>query len=214
MKTNIASAISFAAFVGCGLVVEAGRRFPGRWDRRRSIHVFLFVALVVSFGAGLSQHDMWPFSSWNMMTGLTPPATRALPTLSLVGVDARGNEDEIDYRAWKPLSPEELDSWIRHNFYELDPAARARAASFLLQLSDGARERALSTPGLLFPNRRLGPLTAPTHLLHPAVWSRAENVPRTPFVGLRIYEQSWDLEARRLASARITRVLAYEYPSR
>lgn len=148
------------------------------------------------------------------MTGLTPPATRALPTLSLVGVDARGNEYEIDYRAWKPLSPEELDSWIRHNFYQLDPAARARAASFLLQLSDGARERALSTPGLLFPNRWLGPLTAPTHLLHPAVWSRLEDVPRNPFVGLRIYEQSWDLEARRLAPARITRVLAFDYPSR
>jgi len=214
VKTNIASALGFAAFVGSGLLVEAGRRFPGRWDRRRSIHVFLFVALFVSFGAGLSQHDMWPFSSWKMMTGLTPPATRALPTLSIVGVDAGGNEYQIDYRAWKPLSPEELDSWLRNNFYELDPAARARAASFLLQLSNGAREQALSTAGLPFPNRWLGHLTAPTHLLHPAVWSRAENTPHTPLVGLRIYEESWDLEARRHAPVRVTRVLADEYPSR
>jgi hypothetical protein len=147
------------------------------------------------------------------MTGLVPPATRTLPTLNIVGVDASGNEYEIDYRAWKPLSPEELDSWLRHNFYELDLAARNRATSFLLQLSNAAREQAISTDGLAFLNRWLGPLTAPTHLLHPAIWSHAQNVPHSRFVRLRIYEESWDLEARRYAPATITRVLAYEYPS-
>jgi hypothetical protein len=131
-----------------------------------------------------------------------------------VGVDASGNEYEIDYRAWKPLSQEELDSWLRHNFYELDPAARGRAAGFLLQLSNVAREQASSAAGLAFSNRWLGPLTAPTHLLHPAIWSHAQNVPHTPFVRLRIYEESWDLEARIHAPAEITRMLAYEYPSR
>jgi hypothetical protein len=213
VKTNIASTICFVAFVGSGLLVAAGRGFPAGWDRRRSINVFLFVSLFVSFMSGLSTRDMWPFSSWKMMTGLVPPATRTLPTLNIVGVDASGNEYEIDYRAWKPLSPEELDSWLRHNFYELDLAARNRATSFLLQLSNAAREQAISTDGLAFLNRWLGPLTAPTHLLHPAIWSHAQNVPHSRFVRLRIYEESWDLEARRYAPATITRVLAYEYPS-
>ena len=214
MKTNVASAICFVAFVGFGLVAAASGRFLAGWNRRRLINFFLFVALFISFTSGLLQHDMWPFSSWKMMTGLSPPATRALPTLDIMGVDASGNEYDIDYRAWKPLSPEELDSWLRHNFYELDPADRDRAASYLLQRSDGAREQALSSAGLAFTNQWLGPLTAPTHLLHPAIWLRAENVPHTPFVGLKIYEESWDLEVRRFPAAMITRVLAYEYPRR
>jgi hypothetical protein len=214
VKTNIASAICFVAFVGTGLGAAASDRLFAGWDRRRLINFFLFVALLVSFTSGLTQHDMWPFSSWKMMTGLTPPATRTLPTLNIVAVNARGNEYDIDYRAWKPLSPEELDSWLRHNFYELDPADRDRVARYLLQISDGARENALSSTGLAFTNQWLGPLTAPTHLLHPAIWSHAENVPTTPFVGLRIYEESWDLQARRFPAAMITRVLAYEYPRR
>jgi hypothetical protein len=214
VKTNIASAICFVAFVGSGLLAAASGRLSARWDRRRLINFFLFVALFVSFTSGLTQHDMWPFSSWKMMTGLTPPATRTLPTLNIVGADASGNEYDIDYRAWKPLSPEELDSWLRHDFYELDPTARDRVARYLLQISDDAREQALSSTGLAFTNRSLGPLTAPTHLLHPAIWSHVESVPHTPFVGLRIYEESWDLEARRFPAAMITRALAYEYPRR
>lgn len=211
MKTNIASAIGFMLFVGSGSAVAASHRFLSGVDRRRLINALLLVALFVSFGSGLSQRDMWPFSSWKMMTGLTPPATPALPTLSFVGVDASGKEYDIDYRAWKPLSPEELDSWLRHNFFQLDSAARDRVASYLLQLSNDAREEALSTAGLASVNRWLGPLTAPTHLLHPAIWSHVDRVPRNPFVGLRIYEDSWNLEERRLTNARITRVRAFEY---
>jgi hypothetical protein len=214
VKTNIASALCFVAFVGLGLVVVARGGSPAGGDKRRSINAFLLVALFASFASGLSTHDMWPFSSWNMMTGVTPPATRALPTLNIVGVDANGKEYDIDYRAWKPLSPEELHSWLRQAFYQLDPAARDRIASYLLQRSNGAREQALSTGGLAFPNRWLGPLAAPTHLLHPAIWSHVESVPRSPFVRLRIYEESWDLEAGRLAPGSLTRVLAYEYPPR
>ena len=209
MKTNIAAAICFMLFVGCGAAVAVGHRFFTRVDRRRLTNTFVLVALFTSFSSGLSQHDMWPFSSWKMMTGLTAPATRELPTLSIVGVDAGGNEHAIDYRAWNPLSPEELDSWLRHDFYQLDAAARQRVASYLLGRANRAREAALTT-GLAYPNRWLGPLTAPTHLLHPTLWSRSDSVPKIPFVGLRIYEESWDLEARGRGGAPITRVQVFE----
>jgi len=167
--------------------------------------------LVYQFASGLSQRDMWPFSSWAMMVGLTPPATRRLPTLRVVGVDANGNEHEIDYRAWSPLSLEELYSWINRYFFRMDPVSRDRVASYLLQLSNHARERAISQGGLNFLNRWLGPLTAPTHLLHPAIWSHADGVPHNPFLGLRIYQESWDLEAGASAPGKSQRVLAYEY---
>jgi hypothetical protein len=211
VKANIVSAVCFAAFVGAGLLVAAGRQFPAGWDKRL-INAFLLIALFASFTSGLSTRDMWPFSSWNMMTGVTPPAGRALPTLSIVGVDADGKEYDIDYRTWEPLSPEELHSWLRHSFYQLDPAARDRVASYLLQRSNLAREQALSTAGLAYSNRWLGRLTAPTHLLHPPLWSHPESVPPNPFVRLRIYGESWDLERGRLAPGSMTRVLAYEYP--
>jgi hypothetical protein len=46
------------------------------------------------------------------MTGLTPPATPRLPTLTIVGVESSGAEQEIDYSVWKPPSLKELDSQL------------------------------------------------------------------------------------------------------
>lgn len=214
MRTNLVGAICFLAFVVSGLLITRGRCALLRQSDRAAVNVFLCVALFVSTAAGLSQHDMWPFSSWKMMTGLTPPATPTLPTLTIVGVEFSGAEQEVDYRAWKPLSPEELDSWLRHAFFRLDPIARSHIGSYLLDRANEARQEALSAGGLTYSNRWLGPLTAPTHLLHPKIWSQVEKVPPTPFVALRIYEDSWNLEERLLHARQVTRVLAFEYPSR
>jgi hypothetical protein len=214
MKTNIVSAICFLAFVLSGLAVAASSRFRPGWNSRRSINVFLFVSLLVSFAAGLTQHNMWPFSSWPVLAMPMPAFTRDLPTLRIVAVDAMGNEYDIDYRAWKPLALEELTSWMKSNFFQLDPIARDRAGSYLLDCANRAREQGLSPAGLAYPNRWLGPLTAPTHLLHPAIWSRSESVPRNSFIGLRIYKESWDLEERLHDPTRVTRELAYEYAHR
>lgn len=214
MKTNIASTICFLFFVGSGLVVAARHRFRRGWNRRRSINAFLFVSLLVSFAAGLTQRNMWPFSSWPVLAMPLPASTRDLPTPRIVGVDAKGNEYDIDYRAWKPLSLEELTSWLRGHFFQLDPLARDRVGSYLLDCANRAREQALSPAGLAYPNRWLGPLTAPTHMLHPHIWSHLESVPRNSFVGLRIYEESWDLEGRLRDPASVTSVLAYAYMRR
>lgn len=208
---NVLSAVSFLAFVASGLAVAAGQKWAAEPTRRFLTNIFIGIVLLVSFAAGLSQRDMWPFSSWTMMVGLTPPATRSLPTLRIVGVDANGNEHEIDYRAWNPLSLEELYAWQNRHFFKMDLASQDLVASYLLQLSDQARERAISQGGLKFPHRWLGVLTAPTHVLHPAIWSAADGVPRDRFVGLRIYQESWDLEASQPAPVKNARVLAYEY---
>ena len=208
---NVLSSVSFLAFVASGLAVAAGQRWVAGPTRRSLTNVFIGIVLLVTFAAGLSQRDMWPFSSWTMMVGVTPPASRSLPTLRIVGVDANGTEHEIDYRAWNPLSLEELYAWQNRRFFKMDPASQDNVASYLLQLSDRARERALSPGGLNFPNRWLGPLTAPTHVLHPSIWAHADGVPRNRFVGLRIYQESWDLEASRSAPAKSARLLAYQF---
>ena len=123
-------------------------------------------------------------------------------------------EYDIDYRAWRPLSLEELTSWPNLHFFQLDPEAQDRVGKYFLDRSERAREEALSPSGLAYPNRWLGPLTAPTHLLHPAIWSQTGRVPRNSFVGLRIYEESWDLGALRRDPAQVKRLLVYEYPHR
>jgi hypothetical protein len=208
---NLLSTFFFLAFVSSGLAAAAGQRWATERTGRSLTNLFIGIVLFLSFASGISQRDMWPFSSWTMMAGLTPPVTHALPTLRIVGVDANGNEHEIDYRAWNPLSLEELYSWLNRHFFKMDPVSRDHVASYLVQLANHAREKALSQGGLNLPNRWLGPLTAPTHLLHPAIWSHAEGVPRNPFLGLRIYQESWDLEANASAPVKNTRVLAYEY---
>lgn len=211
MKTNIAGTFCFILFVTSGLLVSVSRRFgpPTAWRPLTSI--FLSVVLFVSFAAGLSQHDLWPFSSWPVLAHRVPSGWNYPSPPHIRGVDSSGKEYDIDYRAWQPLALEELTSWIRLHFAHLEPAERDSAGAYLLGRANCAREQAFSPAGLPYPNRWFGPLTAPTHMLHPAIWSHAENVPRNSFVALRIYGETWNLEERRRDQQKVTRVLIFDY---
>ena len=211
VKTNIASTFCFLLFVTIGLGVVLSERSRFRTGRRQWTNIFLWVVLFVSFGAGLTQHDFWPFSSWPVLAHAVPTDSNYPPLPRIVGVDSRGNEYDIDYRAWRPMALEELESWTKLHFAQLDPAARERVGAYLLARANHAREQALGPAGLPYPNRWFGPLTAPTHLLHPAIWSHQENVPRNPFVELRIYGETWDLEERRRDPKNVTRTLVFDY---
>lgn len=212
MKTNIASTIGFLAFLAFGLLVAFSGRTVRVNAKRKVTNAFLAVALLVSLSAGVTQHNMWPFSSWPVLAMPMPAATRDLPTPRIVGVDAVGMEHDIDYRAWQPLSLEELISWLNLHFFQLDSEAQDRAGKYFLDRANAALQQALGSSGLPYPNRWLGPFTAPTHMLHPAIWAHAHNVPKAPFVKIRIYEESWNLEERQHEPSAVTRVLAYEYP--
>jgi hypothetical protein len=214
VKTNIASTIVFLGFVAFGLLISGVGWFLAEPAKRRLTNTFLMFVLLASFAAGLTQHNLWPFSSWPVLAMPMPASRRDLPTPRIMGVDASGKEYDIDYRAWLPLSLEELHSWLNLRFFQLEPQAQDRVGKYFLDRSNRARNEALSPAGLAYPNRWLGPLTAPTHMLHPALWSHAGSVPRNAFVRLRIYEENWDLDARRQDPTQVTRVLAYEYPHR
>jgi hypothetical protein len=204
--------MGFVAFVALGLLVAYAGRFFGDRARRKITNIFLAGALFVSLTAGVTQHNLWPFSSWPVLAMPMPASIRDLPTPRIVGVDTNGVEHDIDYRAWQPLSLEELISWLNLHFIKLDPDAQDRIGKYFLGRANAARQQALSPSGLAYPNRWLGPFTAPTHMLHPAIWAHAHNVPKDPFAKIRIYEESWDLEERRHDPSAVTRVLAYEYP--
>ena len=211
LKTNIVSLICFIAFVTGGLLVAVSGAFLSSVRRRRLTNLFLLLVLVISFGAGLTQHNLWPFSSWPVLAYPGPTGGRYIPLPRIMGVEDGGSEHDIDYRAWRPLALEELLSWIKLNFKRLDSKSRDQVGAYLLSRANHAREQAITPSGLPYPNRLFGPLTAPTHMLHPAIWSSRENVPRNAFVELRIYEDTWNIEERRLDPKKVDHVLIFAY---
>jgi len=211
VKTNISSTFCFLMFVILGLRVALAGGLRSSIAQRRRTNIFLCAVLLISFGAGLTQHNLWPFSSWPVLAYAVPTGSNYPPLPRFVGVDTDRREYDIDYRAWRPLGLEELESWIRLHLAQLDPAARDRLGAYLLGRANRAREQALSPAGLPYPNRWFGPLTAPTHMLHPAIWSHPGKVPPDRFVGLRIYGETWNLEERRRDPQKVTRVLIFDY---
>lgn len=206
--TTPAAVLLFACFVAAGLAASLGPRL-GFGSRRRLVDLLLVVALAASCGAGVSQWELWPFSAWPLMAMSQPPV---VTHTRLVAADATGAEHAVDYRAWQPLSFDELVPWIDQEFPRLTPRQQDDAAAYLLTKAEEARARALAggSPGDL--DRWLGPLAATYFLQHPKPWSDPANVPDRPFTRLRIYRESWNLEERAAGGPLTSRTLVYEYP--
>lgn len=197
---NILSAACFAGLLALVVLVKVVRS-------RRTVSALIAYCLAVSFGAGLTQHDAWPFAKWPMAGGRAD--ARASNT-RVVGLDAAGGEHAIDYRAWQPLGFDELIPWMHLTFPRLSRPEQDQAAAFLLGVAEGARQRALAGGGVGRFHRFLGPLSAPYFDLHPRLWP-AGRIPTAPLRGLRVYQESWSQEERRRDPARVDRSLVYEY---
>lgn len=193
-------------FAVLGLVAGLARR--GAVDNRRWVNIFIVYTVVLGFGAGLSQREIWPFSAWPLVAGKVPdPVTHP----RFLAVDGEGREHEIDYRAWGPIEFDEFVGWEEKNFSRLDRASQDRVGSYLLGIIERNRRRwAAGEPEPYF-DRYLGPLSAPFFLGHPERWIAGVQVPQEPFVALRFYRESWSVEERRRDPAKVTRRLAYEY---
>ena len=214
--TSVLNLLSAALFLGFlllgGAIVWESRPQGTLPSKKRALNFFLGYALMVSFGAGLSQRELWPFSRWELIAGIVPPAVgERFGHPRLVALDEQGQEHAIDFRAYEPLAFDELSSWINHEFPKLDPAEKRRAARYLLERAENARVRARS--GLPVGTRRLPfLLSAPHFLLHPRTWPDPSAAPAEPFVGLRIYSETWNLEERQRDPHNLKRILLYQYP--
>lgn len=198
------SGAAFAVFLALGLLAAAARRRP---RTRAAANVFLAYSLAVSLYAGLKQRDGWPFAPWPIVAVMPRPKATVLHVLA---VDAAGAEHEVDYRAWQPIGYDELVPWVMFELPRLERAERDRAAAYLLDRAEQARQRvrAGGRPGHF--DRWLGPLTAPYFLLHPKRWTTPDEAPAAPFLALRIYYDTWSLDARR-PGGDVSRDLSYEY---
>ena len=68
---EVAKGLLFLGFVALGLTAAYSTR--GKGDRRWLVNIFLVYTLVLGLGAGLSQREAWPFSTWPLVAGLVPP---------------------------------------------------------------------------------------------------------------------------------------------
>jgi len=197
--------LSFKVFVVAALF--AAWRQRRATQPTRSLHAFLGVALAASLLPLLTQRDQWPFSTWPLVAAQAPSTTLQM---RVMGVDARVREHDIDYRAWYPLSFDELMAWLQEPFMRLSAVDRDRALAFLLEKAEGARRRAREQAvGDPSPLGRLG---APLFVLHPRRWNEPWAVPDVSFLTLRIYRESWSPEARSRGAA-VVRVLIWEGPA-
>ena len=175
---------------------------------KRRISWLILYALSASFTAGLTQRDLFPFASWQLIAARVPPVL-TYPRIKVV--DHAGEEHAVDNRAWQPLSDDDLLAWMNRDFTGLDSASQDAVGRYLLDLVEGARREARRTGHLGYFDRVLGPLAAPPFVLHPHLWSSAQEVPAEPLVGIRFYREAWSLEGRARGQPTARR-LVYQYP--
>ena len=202
---GLVKAAILLGFVATGLLAALAWRRPAE---RRFVNVFIAYTVVVSLAAGLFQREAWPFSTWPLVAGTV---ARPVSMPRIMAVDSRGEEHNIDYRSWNPYEFQELIAWKDENFRRLDRASQDHAAAFLLDLIERSRSAWAAGAPIRYLDKYLGPFSAPLFLGHPAYWGPPAGVPREPFVGLRIYTETWDVEERARDPSKVTRKLDYEY---
>jgi hypothetical protein len=203
---GVVKGLLFVGFIGLGLLAAFSSR--GKGGERRLVNIYILYTLVLGLGAGLSQFEVWPFSTWPLVAGIVAP-TVTHPRF--VAVDGEGQEFPIDYRAWGPLVFDEMMAWQGKYFLNLDRAAQDRVAAYLLDIIERNREQWSTGRPVAYFERYFGPLSAPFFLGHPEYWTQGAGVPARPFRGLRLYRETWDVEERWRDPSKVTRQLAYEY---
>jgi len=203
---DMASLMVFSAFVGTGILLW---RHATPHHHRQRVNWFLGTVMIASFGAGLTQRDLWPFSSWPLVAGtLSDHVTFG----RLLAVDDRGIEHDVDFRAWQPVAFDELMSWLNAVYPTLGADAQRQAAAELLRLAESARARARAAGGIRAPGGAFGPAAAPFFILHPRRWDDAAAVPAERFVALRYIREGWSLSGRAVGRSEPTRTLIFEFP--
>lgn len=175
-----------------------------RWHR--AVHLFIAFTLTASFAAGLLRVRLWPFSAWSMMADVRTPTVGHVRAF---GVDERGREHPVDYRAWEPMQWEELMAWMDYRFPSLDASKKHDAAAFLFEKAETARRRSAEGSDIGYLDRFLGPLMMPEHMLHPEIWTSPASTPSTPFVGLRLIREYWNVDVGR--GGGLERITVYDY---
>src|SRR5207247_9628317 len=86
VKVDISCTFCFLLFVILGLRVALAGGLRSSIAQRRRTNIFLCAVLLISFGAGLTQHNLWPFSSWPVLAYAVPTVSNYPPLTRFAGV--------------------------------------------------------------------------------------------------------------------------------
>ena len=208
-RSTIRDGLAAACFLffAAGAAWSASGRAGDVRARQHRASLFVASVLVVSLAVGIFEKDLYPFTSWPLMSWLYP---RSYPLKRFVAVDARGTEHDVDYRAWEPLSGDELASWMAMRFQMLGPSQKDSIARDLLRRATDGALRATAGERIGRFDRVLGPLTAPLFHLHPTPWDRQASIPALPLEAFRLYLEQWDPDAGTREARDVPRTLLYE----
>ncbi len=204
---DVLAVACFATFVG-GAAWSRTTQTIARVPARRRASLFTIWLLVATLGIGLLERDLYPFTSWPLISWLYP---RSYPLRRYILVDARGAEHDIDGRAWEPLSADELASWMAMRFMGLDSTRRDSVARDLMRRATAGVERARAGQRIGTYDRFLGPFSAPLFHVHPQPWNDSGALPPLPFQAFQLYVETWDPDDGARKPANVPRKLLYEY---
>lgn len=194
----------FALFVALGLMVA-------RAPSRRRADAFIAYVLAASGAAGLVQQEIWPFTTWALVSH---GPSRRMSSLLVEASDEAGRTSVVDLRVLQPLPPEDFAVWLKAHGPRLDERGRMSLGRFLLERAEEGRRR-LRAGGRVAPNQwLLGPADAPYHFHDAKTWTHPGQVPDAPFTRVRASFLEWDPEERYRDEGRVSRRLVLEFPPR
>ena len=208
---DVVAAAGFCAVVGVGLWSVVRTHAEPRASRPpMPVHFVIILAAGLGLLAGFAQRELWPFATWKLMADISTADVRVR---ALVCADSAGNSFAVDHRAWAPLTEEELFSWSWNRLTLLDTAKQSVVAVALVAQVESARQRArLGLDPAARPSI-LGPIAAPSHLLHPRLWTGPHDTPVTSCVALRLVERRWNVDSAAAGRGSVVVATVWELPA-
>ena len=192
MIAEYAKLAAFLLFLALGIATARNRRYT---------RLFIGWTVVVSLFSGITQFDVWPFTSYTL-AAFRPRPHVVICSSEIVGVDASGREWDVDPLSWSPHYYSIVQYWLDSRWPKLDAAQKKETLHFLAQRAEESRAK----------GRRIGFQQYLGSAYDPYWWllRRPAQISPDPFVAIRIYKSCGDPDDRMRLRTKPARTLVAE----
>jgi hypothetical protein len=204
---RLAIFLGFVALVVFCIVVHVRQSAEG--TRKRAARMLIGYVVAITTIVGIIQIDAWPFTTWALVHTMR---AEVVHSWVLEGVTGDGKVVEVDPRVLQPIAPEEFGGWLPQ-LSQLPAAQQREVMRFLFERSEHMRAAAVA--GRRFPPNDwlLGDFSAPYHFVARRPWRTLADVPRSPFVSVRLVGLQWNIPLRaRIGDRAVERTVWGTYP--
>ena len=192
MISEVARLAAFLLFLVLGIATARNRR---------NARLFVGYTIVISLFSGVTQLDVWPFTSYTL-AAFRPRPHVVICSSQIVGVDASGREWDVDPLSWSPHYHSIVQYWLDSRWSKLPPAQQRETMQFLARRAEQARAEGRR----IGFQRYLGPAYDPYWWL----LRRPAETSKTPYVALRVYRSCADPDDRVARGTKPARTLVAE----